>query len=264
MRSMENRTEVSNSQIADFVCHLCLRTKHLRESFRSSTEFLIGKMEEYFSDYENIKKLMLRNPRLFQEELRKSFNEKPFPKPLKDRILRLAPHVLPKLLDQQKAAFQMLFRIFFARIRSEIPDAMKKGHIKALAKSTIPKPRTEDYRRLRWFLCKSELPLILGDLGCLFEIAGSKRFKTINDKDDQIKNIFLPISSNRILVGTALSDIPKVDPDMINQAISKCSREYFVCSNLSPSIVGLMSSIGDQSGILDRAELEQIIIDLTK
>jgi hypothetical protein len=49
---------------------------------------------------------------------------------------------------------------------------------------------------------KSEQPLILGDVGCLFEVHNAKRFKSLSDKDDVTVAAYLPISSDTIVVGT--------------------------------------------------------------
>ena len=139
---------------------------------------------------------------------------------------------------------------------------IKEGHIKALAKSLVPEPRAEDYRSLHWFVGKSEMPLVLGDFGCLFEMEAPGRFRTFNNNDDPIKNIFLPISSNRILVGTALSTAPPIDGRVINCATAKCCREFFISSESSPVLDGLMSLIGEESEIISKAELEAIVTEL--
>jgi hypothetical protein len=151
-----------------------------------------------------------------------------------------------------------------SHFKTLLPSAINEGHIKALAKTPIPEPRAEDYRALRWFIYKSERPLVLGDVGCLFETAGERRFKSLNEKDDEIRNIYLPIMSNRILIGTAFSSTREVDFRPIEEAIVKCSREFFVCSESSRDRANLLPLIGTAAEIATENDLDQMMNEVVK
>src|SRR6185295_1380863 len=83
----------------------------------------------------------------------------------------------------------------------QLPEIVKRGHIKALAKSLVPEPRAEQYRRLQWKVFKTEEPLILGDVGCVFQVGGD-RFVSTSGKEDDLKAVLLPIATNTLVIGT--------------------------------------------------------------
>jgi hypothetical protein len=149
-------------------------------------------------------------------------------------------------------------------VKTILPKAFREDHIKSLAKNPSPQPRADEYGELKWFVRESESPLILGDTGCLFEIVGERRFKPIDDKGDKLTNIFLPISSNKLVVGTAFSAVPQIDATTLNKAMAKCSYEYFVCSESAPEKAALSSTIGKWSGILSEKEMEQLLGEIIR
>lgn len=115
---------------------------------------------------------------------------------------------------------------------------------------------------MNWVVREFAEPLILGDIGCVFEVNGERRFKPFDDKDDKIVNIYLPIASRKLLIGRSHSTAPDVDLDRISEASVKCSYEYFVCSGLSTRNNDLSKSIGKWAGILTKREMEELLKDI--
>lgn len=169
--------------------------------------------------------------------------------------------MVSELLIGKSPELEMLADFIGTQIKNILPDAVREGHIRALAAKPVSKQRIERYNLFHWFVCVSKNPLILGDVGCLFETSGIKKFKSIDYKNDGTKNIFLPISTEKMLIGTSLSILPQVDFKAINEAIAKCSREFFICyisSEFSPDVAYLHSLIGEEPEIISQEELEQI------
>ena len=259
LRGEKDNTQISDPRVANFAAHLSIRTKHLRESLRESTEYLLEQFVEYLSDFDNFKKLLLSNPKLVREELVKLLKDIPVPDWQKGMLLEVMELYAPTLMDEQKPELEIMMRGLFEEVKGVLPKAFREGHIKSLAKNPSPKPRADEYGELNWFVHETESPLILGDTGCLFEIDGERRFKPIDDKGDKIVNIFLPIASNKVLIGTSFSASAKVDIKTLNKAIAKCSYEYFLCSESSPDKVALAATIGMWAGILNKKEMEQLL-----
>ncbi|WP_017314601.1 DUF4238 domain-containing protein [Mastigocladopsis repens] len=234
--------EVNESRIADFIAHLVIRTKHLRESLYESTDNLLLEFHKCFSNFNNIKKVILNKLKL----------EKP------NTLLQLLLSKGPNFLDERELELKTIFESLILIINNELPKVVRETHNQALAENPAPEIRANIYRELQWFVYKSNIPLILGDTGCLFEISGSRRFKSFHDKEDKIKNVFLPIASNLLLIGTN-SEISQINLKAINEAIAKCSREFFVCSEYSVDINNLLPLIGKESELMKQSELEQII-----
>lgn len=264
LRNQVGNVDPFSSQIAEFIAHLCIRTKHLRNSFRDSTDYLAEQLENYLSNVDNIKKLILNNPKLTKKLFDEALEDITFPTDMpflqlsKEMLFPLVQSLLPTLLEEEEAAIKVAFQTLFAEIRNVIPKAIREGHIKLLTNNPVPEPRVADYKELRWFVCNSDSPVILGDIACVFETDSKRRFKPINDVDDKVINIFLPISSSKILVGTKYSIEPTIETKTLNNAIAKCSYELFISSENSNEKLTLSKLVGLWSGIVTSKELEQI------
>jgi hypothetical protein len=259
LRDKPNGTVVTDSSIADFITHLCLRTKHLRDSFDYPSEFLVDKLREYLSDSNNVKTLVLKDPKIMEDAFKDAIKDIDIPPFIKEKLLLSLPYITSAGIDQHKKQIQLFVQLFFTQLKNSLPAMLKKAHINALGKGLVPEPRAEKYRSLKWFVGQSETDLILGDVGCLFAIKGGKRYKSLTFADDEIQNIYLPISYNRILIGTPLHSVPEIDFKAINDAYAKCSRDYFVSSKSSPEIASLASRIGEEADAISNEELEEIV-----
>lgn len=262
LRSEPDGARADSKQVSDFVAHLTIRTKQLREFFRESAEYLIDQITLYLSNPSNLKKLLLNKPELMQQELQKTLKDIPVPQAYKDFLIELVQLNAQEIVDQHMPDLQSTLQELIAQMRGLLPNAVRDGHIKSLAKHPAPETRSEGYQSLNWFVREVAEPLILGDIGCLFEIAGERRFKPFDDKGDKIVNVYFPIASRKLLLGTSHSAAFDVDVSDVNKATSKCSYEYFVCSELSTANNDLSLSIGDWAGILTKREMEQLLNEI--
>ena len=89
----------------------------------------------------------------------------------------------------------------------------------------------------------------------------ARRFKPLNDKNDDVKQIFLPVGSDRILVGTR-GDCPELDEDLLNKVFAQCSHEFFVCGAREPANSPFLGSIGECSDLLSDDEVRKIVDDV--
>jgi hypothetical protein len=106
-------------------------------------------------------------------------------------LLELMQQYAPALMDNQKPELQSMMQGLVDEVKAILPKAVREGHIKSLVKNPVPKPRADEYSELKWFVCETAQTLILGDTGCLFDVVGKRRYKSIDDKGDDITNIFL-------------------------------------------------------------------------
>ena len=179
---------------------------------------------------------------------------------LKQRMLKLLrPEIVVAQMEKDISQYALMFSVLGPMLLEKLPTMTKEEHIKTLAKSLIPEPRVEDYRRLNWFVCKSDEPLILGDVGCLFEVAGKKRFISLSGKEDDLKNIYMPISSDTLVVGTSSATMPQVDFTSINENSAKISREFFICREASRETQKLQTILGAEAEIFGNDEIEQLV-----
>jgi uncharacterized protein with HEPN domain len=264
LREHKGQVDISDPRIANLITHFVVRTKHIRDSYRESIEYLAELMRQYFSDHNNIKKAILSNPEMINDNIESKFKDNPELLPYKHIILPLLPKLLFDYLDHNKDQIYKSCQDYFDMIKKVAPKAMKEGHIKGLTQSLTPEPRVEDYKSLRWFVYNSKELLILGDIGCLIEVEGERRFKSLNVEDDVVKNIFLPISETQLIIGTSHSTFPPVDIDYLNEMMARCSREFFISSENSLTKQALVDLLGSEPGIYSKEEIERIAKNIFK
>jgi hypothetical protein len=262
LRNKPDGACADSKQVSDLVAHLTIRTKQLREFFRESAEYLIDQITLYLSNQSNLKKLLLSKPELMQEELQKTLNDIPVAQIYKDFLIELVQLNAEEIIDEHMPDLESTLHELIGQMKSLLPKAVRDGHIRTLAKHPAPEPRSEAYQSLNWTVREVADALVLGDIGCLFEIAGERRFKPFDDKGDKIANVYFPIASRKLLLGTSHSAAFDLDVSNVNKATSKCSYEYFVCSELSTANNALSAVLGDWAGILDKKEMEQLLNEI--
>jgi hypothetical protein len=110
-------------------------------------------------------------------------------------------------------------------------------------------------------VCKSSELLILGDVGCLFEVTGAKQYITLAGKDDELKAVYLPISSDRLVMGTASPTAASIDFNRINQVFAEHSRDFFICREYSQQGRELQKLLGTKAQILSDDEIKETLIE---
>ena len=179
---------------------------------------------------------------------------------LRERLQRLIS--VERLMNQMDGDIQqyaVMFSMLAPTLIQKLPALAKDGHIQALAKSLIAEPRAEKYRQLRWYVCKSRTPLILGDVGCLFEIVGEQRLRSLGGTNEDIRTAYVPIASDCLLLGTAADGIPDLNFSTINQYFALYSRDFFVSCESTEKTDALLKILGTESQIFSDSELELMI-----
>ena len=248
LRRAPDGTRIADPMIASLVAHLSIRTKHLRDSVLESADSLLPHIRLYLSDPRNIEALALAG--LTRPDAPWSQNR---------RLRRLAVRQAPSFIRQRRMQLRALAQNALPAVESMLPAAIRSGHIKALASTPVPEPRAEHYRSLCWFVCQSSVPLVIGDVGCLFEVSGPKRYKSLNDKDDQVQRVSLPLLPDRMLVGTPSPTVPRSDFDALVEAHARCSRDFFVCSSPSDRMKALAAKIGDDAALIGKEEMSRLV-----
>jgi Protein of unknown function (DUF4238) len=138
LRNEPDGSRVDSKQVSDFVAHLTIRTKQLREFFRESAEYLIDQITLYLSNPSNLKKLLLSKPELMQQELQKTLKDIPVPQAYKDFLIEFVQLNAQEVVEEHMPDLQSTLQELIAQMRGLLPNAVRDGHIKSLAKHPVP------------------------------------------------------------------------------------------------------------------------------
>jgi len=259
LRRAPDGTQVTDPMIASLVAHLSIRTKHLRDSVCESTDLFLQELERHLSDPGNLRAFTLSDPSVLERAFEEQLDRRHVPLGQRKSLVALLMDITAASLDQHSTEWRALAQRMLQVAASVAPAAIRNGHIRALSTAAIPEPRAEDYRSLRWFVCQSPVPLILGDVGCLFEVSGPRRYKCLTDRHDQVEGVSLPLQSDRVLLGTASSVDPHVDFTALTHAHARCSREFFICSRRSDEMDSLAVRLGEDGSLMTREEMASLM-----
>jgi len=173
--------------------------------------------------------------------------------------MQLSMPLVPALLQSQRSEFSKLACVLRNMLPAIFRNAAKSGHIRALSKSIAPMARVQRYESLSYRVEKvDDAPLILGDSIVLFGVGGARRYKTFLDSDDVLNAVFLPLDTERMLIGTHQDNFSTLPSDL-RVAIARCSLEYFIASDSSPELENLKKQIGADAYLLTQKEIEDML-----
>jgi len=88
---------------------------------------------------------------------------------------------------------------------------------------------------------------------------GSENFQAPIKGGINLEAIFLPISSDRLLIGMKNKGFDKFDPDALNTASAELSRDFFIASRNTDKERGYLSNLGKRSALFNKEKMEQLV-----
>lgn len=215
LRIQRHSGPASDPRIPRLVAHLCVRTRSLRQSIGSSMAFLFGQLHDHLRSEEALR-AATQDRSVLREELMKQLGSLGIDPGQVNVIMPVIEAYLPSVLETMMPDLVKVVDTAVGAVRSSLPKAIRTGHIQALSKDPSAGKRAESYAKVNWFVVAVTAPLFLGDSVCVFETGGSRRFKPFDEQGDDVRRIFLPVSSDRLLVGTPYSACPEPDLPLLN------------------------------------------------
>jgi hypothetical protein len=86
-------------------------------------------------------------------------------------------------------------------------------------------------------------------------------FKPVTEPGDKLGRVWLPITSQLILVGTSEETAPAVDADRVNEGAASCSYDAFCASAGPEDFKGLTGRIRTRTFSLTRAQTDKVVDD---
>ena len=266
LRNTTSDLDVCDPKIAEFIAHLSIRTKNVRNGLLNTIDVFTDRFTEVLTKPATLENLV----KMIKPHLLKEFSER-FPTVNSKEFDLLANKIVQEMLEKMEkdkdAVKQIITDVRNERselLEKEIPNQLKEKHNQLILDEVLPSEKIATYKKLNWFVATTKQPLIIGDTGCLFETGGLRRFKAFEYTDDYLINIFLPISTNKIVVGTRYAKPQPINTKTINKAFALSSFEYFICSENTPEKIKLSSKIGEWFGIMQESELNWTIQSIFK
>jgi hypothetical protein len=233
LRKEKATTIIKDIRIPKLLAHFEIRTHHLRRLMINFSNITIEKFNDYLDLYwsdERILKYFAEDNNFIRNLARKEIARRGLSKKLEMKlvsIIKSSFYIYKPSLENKIRHLREKFRIEIPLI---IPEIVKNGHIQALKTSINPKNRIKAYSQLKYSLIIfGNDDLIIGD-NILFACDFDQNYKTFLSKGDDIFHAFIPISSDRILIGSKHNKIPTINIKRIKEAIAGCSLDYFVSS----------------------------------
>lgn len=254
----------ANSEIAGLLAHLEVRTRHIRQSFLRLGSVVVDRFLQLMQDDDAFFRYLMRivdeDPRLMISAIQKELPKYGIAESAAEDLWQAIRPYAPDLLAQQKADFSRLGRGLRGVLPKQLQSAAKSAQISALKRGVSPEPRVSKYAELQYFLVTSSEPLLLGDSIVLVEVDdGGRRFKAFAEGCAPIKQVYLPLSAWRLLVGTRDKE-PHIPADL-GELIAQTSLEYFVAPQRSDALTTLATRIGETALPLTDEELEHALGD---
>ncbi|MCJ7713384.1 DUF4238 domain-containing protein [Candidatus Bathyarchaeota archaeon] len=252
LRCFKNNKIVNSNEISPIIAHLEIRTRHLREAFLDLSNVLFTEIINFFKNPENFDRFIQMT---FNKAIIKEFTKRHIP--IKHRA-QYRSSFKKTMLPQIENQFKEYLNIHSNKLFVDMPDIVKKGHLKGLDKTVIPKMRIDKYSKLIWRLFYSINHYILGDFGILIEIDSPKKYTTFWTSDFELEKIYLPISKNHLLVGSKSKNEKIIDSSDLNKVIAEHALDYFISSEKRPELSSLAKLIGDKSQIFTENEIMEL------
>jgi len=268
LRSLLNSSigsDVSSFQVSRLIVNLEVRTRHLRRNLLQTGEYAMSRFIDFMEDKDSflryLEKRFRKNPLMLKEAILNNLVEQGIPR---KKIPMMAKLILPVAQNSMHMFLKPLLPLLVSELRSKLPQMLqetaKNSHIRALKADETYKIRMRRYENFVFTIRGvHEGNMILGDSVILFQVPGSKPFKSFIVKDEEIKAIFLPLSPERILVGSQTTT--KMLPSHLRQAIARCSLEYFISASNETALGDLKEQIGKDAPIFSEEEMDNTIME---
>lgn len=257
---------VSNSkEIADLLAHLEIRTRHLRESFSMTASLLMDELLRFVEDQQAfgmyVKRKMRSDPSILREAIANELKELNLPDAALEELLSASQPMLEQLLPSLLSDLPSMASHFRSKIPQMVKAGSKSGHIKGLRQALAPPVKADAYAKLKFRVTHFENETMpLGDSMLVFQMKGERKFKSFTEKDDAIEAVYLPLSSDRVLVGSINGAV--TDVSHLPTVIAQCSLEYFISGVKSASNEVLHNHISQFAYMLSPEQIEAIVDEL--
>ena len=250
-------------RIAELVAHLFIRTKHVRNSLEEAGDIMLEMTESLLGTKADFERFVRRAFKEKADEIEKRLydNLTPVQQKIARKKLRENPEILSAALEQvttEIVASNPFSEPFLQQFKEGLPKMVRNAHIEIFSESAAPADRVEQLRTFHWFLhTEGHGSFILGDTISLCKASDGK-YKSYLLESKECEHIFLPISSQHILVGSIESCMQKLDVEAINRASAAISQDFFIASQDTDRERSYAQLLNTAISVIEADELEKV------
>ncbi len=234
---------------AELVTHLTVRNDHFRKATSTGGADLIEGMTEVLGNEDSARVLMGiagdKPSEMFAAELPKlweqfgpmfslmgmtqaQFNEFAF-QSIKSNFSTFHAEMLGPLRET------------FGGMIAKIPDVAADAQRRALTENLTPPKRVDRLVQFQWRTVETGEPVVLPDCVAVGIDAENGVLPLMLADLDKTDTIFMPLASNRMLVGS-LGECPEL-PQNINEVFASCAWDFFVARDRKPELEALRNRL---------------------
>jgi hypothetical protein len=269
LRRIKKSELINKELLPNFIAHLEIRTRNVRESFLEISDLFLNEIVKFFQKPENVTRFITKHADNAMNQVDNAFNRElkkiSIPK-AKRGYVNLAIREQKRLVQSNlEPLFLFFINNLLPNLYKRMPDIVKNAHLKVFQDSVSPESKVQEFRKLKWNLIYSDNAyFILGDLGVLFEVESLKKYTTFWEKGKNIINVFLPISKNHLVIGSNSTIYDISNLNWLNREIAEYSRGYFLSAINNPFQLNLANYIGNKAQWLTENEIMSISEELFK
>lgn len=240
---------VDRVRASEIVAHLAIRNDHVRKIAGAATAAALSELARHMADPDSAYISMgLHEPyptKDFAASLDASWAE------YGDRLARLGldqASFVQQVFDKAKADWERVHSEISARMRElvermmrDLPGMTSDAQRSVLSKAMVPQRWTDRLSIFDWRIEIADTPLILPDCVAIALRDNGSAAPLIFSEADVTGMIILPVSAQRMLVGS--SDQALSVPANINAHLAESSWDYFVAAERSDALDKVSGSI---------------------
>lgn len=259
VRYLQNGGQVTGDHtgsISVLIAHLETRTKFLRQHFAETASDLMGELSRWFANPMIFKKMMKKyasdSPDEIGALLAQYVDEPSTRAALTEFMIDNFDMLEAKIIQSASDDAAHLMKAF----AENIFEIAKQSHIKAILSTTPDSIRRDRYLGLNYRL-KSGFG---GNLICpdtMTSFLTDRKPKPFLDKDDQLESVWIPLTSDLMLIGETSASVDRTNQSVL-RVLASTSYTAFIANSDVPDLRRLSLRIGKNAQVLSGADIKSI------
>jgi hypothetical protein len=251
---------VDSTAATAFAIHVMARSKNIRSMLTEGVEAIMVHAGPIMSDPKFQEQLIVRSlredPRMFAKlGLQLDADSRPS---VARKVQKLLLKLARKFVRQKSSEIGVFMQTFLGNLREFVAEGQRRTLQKLL--NELSGTRVRELQSLHWQSFEAPRPLVLGDSVVFVELTDG-RFKTATEPGDQLRSVWLPVSSKRLLRGARGPDDESINVANINRGAVACSYDSFCAMDGPSAHVDLIPLIRTATFSLDEVSARRIALE---